>query len=544
MKKKFLSTFIASFFAFGFYAQGPIIEWQKCLGGVYGDTVQINDTAVYYSSGEDLIQKIRKTNDGGYIVVGTTGSNNTDVSGNHGLLDIWVVKLNSSGVIQWQKCYGGSYDEYGSDIQQSTDGGYIVCGWTGSNDGDVVGFHGNPNYFQDFPSDFFVLKISNSGVIQWKKCLGGNNKEKAYAVKQTSDGGYIVAGETNTNNNGDVTGFNPNNSNNSDAWVVKLTSSGNIDWKKCYGDSKLDNFNSVEILNDGSFYFSGTTDSYQTTGNHGQYDFWVVKTDGFGNVLWQKLYGGSSRDYGNSLKITPDQGFVFTGETYSYNGDVSGSNNIDNGHNDVWVFRADNLGNILWQNSLGGTISEGGNDLVVTADGGYAVTGYTNSFNGDVSYNYGYKDFWIVKLNSAGSKIWEKCYGGVYDDISNSIVETTDGGFVLAGSIESNDFNSAISGSYGNGDGWVVKLGYYNGLQENNQTSFSVYPNPTTDKITIRKDIGITEEEFVLFDQVGNELLRIIPLNGISEIDLSHLTTGIYFLKVEGQNQSIKIVKN
>ena len=543
MKKKLVSTFIASFFAFGFFGQGPIIEWQKCLGGVYGDTVQINDTTIYYSSGEDLIQKIRKTNDGGYIVVGTTGSNNTDVSGNHGLMDIWVVRLNSTGVIQWQKCYGGSYNEYGSDIQQTSDGGYIVCGGASSIDGDIAGsgFHGS----QYSAYDIFVFKITSSGVIQWKKCLGGSGTEGANAIKQTSDGGYIVAGSTNTNNNGDVTGYNPNNSYyESDAWVVKLTSSGNIDWKKCYGDDNGDNFNSVEILNDGSFYFSGTTGSYQTSGNHGGYDFWVVKTDGFGNVLWKKLYGGSGYDIGNSLKITPDQGFVFTGETESYNGDVLGSNNIDNNGSDVWVFRTDNLGNILWQNSLGGTMREGGNDVVVTADGGYAVTGYTNSFNGDVSYNYGYKDFWIVKLNSAGSKIWEKCYGGVYDDISNSIVETTDGGFVLAGSIESNDFNSTISGSYGNGDGWVVKLGYYNGLQENNQTSFSVYPNPTNDKITIRKDNGITEEEFVLFDHVGNELLRIIPLNGISEIDLSHLTTGIYFLNVEGQNQSVKIVKN
>jgi hypothetical protein len=463
MKKKLVSTFIASFFAFGFYAQVPAIEWQKCLGGVYGDTVQINDTT--YSSGEDLIQKIRKTNDGGYIVIGTTGSNNTDVSVNHGLMDIWVVKLNSLGVIQWQKCYGGSYDEYGSDIQQTMDGGYIVCGWTHSIDGDIAGsgFHGSQN---NGYSDIFVFKITSSGVIQWKKCLGGNKQEKAFAIKQSSDGGYIVAGETNTNNNGDISGFNSNNTfNQTDAWVVKLTSSGNIDWKKCFGDSGPDNFNSVEILNDGSFYFSGTTGSYQTFGNHGGYDFWVVKTDGLGNIQWQKFYGGSAGDFGNSLKITPDQGFVFTGETYSYNGDVLGSNNIDNNGSDVWVFRTDNLGNILWQNSLGGTMREGGNDVVVTADSGYAVTGYTNSFNGDVSYNYGYKDFWIVKLNSAGSKTWEKCYGGASADVSNSIVETADGGFVLAGSIESNDFNSTISGSYGNGDGWVVKLGYYNDLQ-------------------------------------------------------------------------------
>ena len=541
MKKKLVSTFIASFLAFGFFGQGPAIEWQKCLGGVYGDTVQINDTTVYYSLGEDLIQKIRKTNDGGYIVVGTTSSNNTDVSGNHGLKDIWVVKLNSSGIIQWQKCYGGSYDEYGSDIQQTTDGGYIVCGWTGSNDGDVVGFHGNPNYFQDFPSDFFVLKISNSGVIQWKKCLGGSGTEGANAIKQTSDGGYIVAGSTNTNNNGDVTGFNPNNSNNSDAWVVKLTSSGNIDWKKCYGDSENDSFNSVEILNDGSFYFSGTTGSYQTSGNHGGYDFWVVKTDGFGNVLWKKLYGGSANDYGNSLKITPDQGFVFTGETYSHNGDVSGSNNVFS-NNDVWVFRADNLGNIIWQNSLGGTINEGGNDVVVTADGGYAVTGYTNSFNGDVNYNYGYKDFWIVKLNSAGSKTWEKCYGGVYDDISNSIVETTDGGFVLAGSIESNDFNSTISGYHGNGDGWVVKLGYYNEIQDMKKLDLSIFPNPTTNSFTIKGEKNINQS-FSIFDQMGREVFKGKLTGTETEVNLSMLSKGIYTLKIEGNYQPAQIVK-
>jgi len=541
MKRKFLSAFIASFLAFGFYAQGPAIEWQKCLGGIYADSTILGDSTFYYSAGGDQISKIRKTNDGGYIVVGSTSSNNYDVSGNHGLTDIWLVKLNSSGVIQWQKCYGGLSNEYGSDIQQSSDGGYIVCGVTSSIDGDIAGsgFHGSQNGGY---SDIFVFKITSSGVIQWKKCLGGNNQEKAYAIKQTSDGGYIVAGETNTNNNGDVTGFNSNNWYQTDAWVVKLTSSGNINWKKCFGDSEDDSFNSVEILNDGSLYFSGNSTSYIGMGNHGEHDFWVVKTDAFGNELWQKLYGGSSQDYGNSLKITPDQGFVFTGETFSYNGDVWGSNNIDNYDSDVWVFRADNLGNIQWQNSLGGTISEGGNDVVVTADGGYAVTGYTNSFNGDVGYNYGHKDFWIVKLNSAGNKIWEKCYGGGYDDVSNSIVETTDGGFVLAGSIESNDFNSTISGSYGNGDGWVVKLGYYNDLQEANQLVFTVFPNPTSNIITIQGKEDM-HQNFKIFDQMGREVYKG-KLNGITtDVYLTNLSKGIYTLKIDGNYKPAQIVK-
>jgi hypothetical protein len=175
-------------------------------------------------------------------------------------------------------------------------------------------------------------------------------------------------------------------------------------------------------------------------------------------------------------------------------------------------------------------------------DGGYAVTGYTNSFNGDVSYNYGYKDFWIVKLNGAGSNMWEKCYGGIANDICNSIIETNDGGFVLAGSIESSDFNSTISGSHGNGDGWVVKLGYYNGLLENNQTSFSVYPNPTSNNITIQGKEGMNQN-FKIFDQMGREVISG-KLNGIStEVNLSFLSNGMYTLKIEGNYQPAQIVK-
>jgi len=541
MINKLITLFILSYFVLDFYAQGPNIEWQQCLGGIYS---QADTSSGLLFSGQDWIKKIRKTDDGGYILVGSTGSNDTDVSGNHGLMDIWVVKLNSTGVIQWQKCFGGSYNDNGSDIQQTTDGGFIVCGWTYSIDGDIIGsgFHGSQN---NGYSDIFVFKISNSGVIQWKKCLGGNKHEKAYAVKQASDGGYIVVGETNTNNNGDVTGFNSNNTfNQTDAWVVKLTSSGNIDWKKCYGDSGPDNFNSVEILNDGSFYFSGTTGSYQTFGNHGGYDFWVVKTDGLGNIQWQKFYGGSAGDFGNSLKITPDQGFVFTGETYSYNGDVLGSNNIDNNDSDVWFFRADNLGNIIWQNSLGGTIREAGYDVVVTADGGFAVTGYTNSFNGDVSYNYGSKDFWIVKLNSAGNKIWEKCYGGVADDVSNSIVETADGGFVLAGSIQSNDFNSTVSGYHGDGDGWVVKLGFYNSLNDLEINNTRISPNPTSDVIKVRLDGFQHDRSFRIKDQFGRVIIESTFHSQENEINLSKFNSGVYFLQLEGESICQKIIKN
>jgi hypothetical protein len=544
MKIKLLTLVFFCFQANAFFSQSLNIEWQKCLGGTYGDSTLLNDSTIYYSTGIDVLQKIRKTTDNGYIVIGTTGSNNYDVIGNHGLNDIWVVKLNNSGAIEWQKCYGGSFNDYGNDIQQTSDGGYIVCGSTNSNDGDVVGFHGNPTYANYNYNDFFILKITNTGSIQWKKSLGGNGDEKAFSVTQSNDGGFIISGHTNTDNNGDVSGYSQNNvsSSSTDAWVVKLNSSGNFVWKKCFGDSEDDQFTNVKELNDGSLLFAGTTTSYQFTGNHGGEDFWLVKTDANGVIQWQKLYGGSSSDIFKSLEITSDQGFILTGETFSYNGDVSNTLNFTSSYSDIWALRLDASGSIIWQKCYGGAMSESGNDIIQTSDGGFAITGYTTSFNGNVSYNYGSQDFWLLKINSTGSLIWEKSLGGTSEDVSNSLVATADGGFVLAGYIKSDDYNSTISGSHDYADGWVVKLGPYNNLIESESFDFSFSPNPTKDLITLKSD-KILNKQIKILDQFGRIILESKIESTETQIDLGELSSGIYFLQMEGQNNLQKIIK-
>ncbi|WP_353083770.1 T9SS type A sorting domain-containing protein, partial [Flavobacterium sp.] len=171
------------------------ILWQKCLGGVAND---------YGSS-------IKQTIDGGYILMGSTSSSNGDVSGNHGGSDIWVAKLTNLGGIEWQKCLGGIQSDTAASIQQSTDGGYILCGDTSSFDGDVSGWHG--------ADDVWVVKLTNIGVIQWQKCLGGTINDNSKTIQQTTDGGYIIAGNT-TSNDGDASG----NQGGSDIWIVKLSS--------------------------------------------------------------------------------------------------------------------------------------------------------------------------------------------------------------------------------------------------------------------------------------------------------------------------------
>ncbi|HEX5651715.1 MAG TPA: hypothetical protein VFX58_01495, partial [Chitinophagaceae bacterium] len=225
-------SLLFTFFITHLYCQAPPIQWQKAMGG----------------SGYEGASSIQQTTDGGYIVAGITGSNDGDVSGSHGVWDYWIVKLAATGNIQWQRCLGGSGQDYASSIEQTTDGGYIVAGSSYSNDGDVSGNHG--------VSDAWIVKLAASGNIQWQRCLGGSDVEGAYSIEQTTDGGYIVSGST-SSNDGDVSG----NHGVSEAWIVKLDATGNIQWQRCLGGSGDEGAYSIEQTTDGGYIVSGSTSS-------------------------------------------------------------------------------------------------------------------------------------------------------------------------------------------------------------------------------------------------------------------------------------------
>jgi len=351
------------------------IQWQKTLGG----------------SGYDVAVSIQQTSDGGYIVAGFTSSNDGNVSGNHGGEDAWIVKLDGNGNIQWQKALGGSDGDRAHSIQQTSDGGYIVAGYTESNDGDVSGWHegyddgGNP-----LP-DYWVVKLDGNGNIQWQKALGGSEGDEALSIQQTSDGGYIVAGET-YSNNGNVSG----NHGGEDAWIVKLDRDGNIQWQKSLGGSNDDWAKSIQQTSDGGYIVAGRTKSNDgdVSENHGGKDAWIVKLDSSGNIEWQKALGGSSYDVALSIQQTSDGGYIVAGYTESNDGDVS----ENHGWYDCWIVKLDKDGNIEWQKSLGGSKEDIALSIQQTSDGGYIVAGYTESNDGDVSENHGSKDAWIVKL--------------------------------------------------------------------------------------------------------------------------------------------------
>jgi type 1 glutamine amidotransferase len=507
--KKILTLSI--FFIFTFIYSQPLIQWQKTLGG----------------TGWDTGSSIQQTADGGYIVAGLTSSNDGDVSGNKGFTDFWVVKLNSLGAIVWQKTLGGTSDEEVLSIQQTADGGYIVAGLTSSNDGDVSGNHGL--------FDFWVVKLNSLGAIVWQKTLGGTSYDWPSSIQQTTDGGYIVAGRTESND-GDVTG----NHGGYDFWVVKLNSLGTIVWQKTLGGTLNEQGLSIQQTADGGYIVAGLTSSNDgdVSGNKGFTDFWVVKLNSLGAIVWQKSLGGTGYDWPSSIQQTADGGYIVAGSTSSNDGDVTGNH----GYDDMWVVKLDSLGAIVWQKTLGGTSDEWLLSIQQTADGGYIVAGHTSSNDGDVIENYGLTDFWVVKLNSLGTIVWQKTLGGTGYDWPSSIQQTADGGYIVAGYTFSNDGD--VTGSHGGYDIWVVKLSNTLGINEVPiDDLISIYPNPAINEIKVKIDANIIGSPYVIYDQLGRSVLTGKLNDENSVIDIRVLPKGIYVFSLGNNYKSIKIIK-
>lgn len=363
----------------------PVIQWQKTYGG----------------SSFETANSIVQTNDNGFITTGQAASNDGDVIGNHGGWDILVVKMDSVGGLQWKKSFGGSNNDWAFSAIQTSDEGYIVAGYTGSNDGDVSGNHGD--------KDMWILKLDSNGAIQWQKLLGGSGWEEAWAVKQTADDGFIIAGRA-SSTDGDVIGVHGY----LDYWVVKLSNTGDLEWQKSLGGSGLDIAYAVRQTVDGGYIVAGESDSQDgdVEGNHGGSDYWVVKLNFEGKIEWQKSLGGTGLDRGNDICQTREGGYLVFGQARSTNNDVTGNH----GGYDCWAVKLGKTGVIEWEKALGGTGDDYGQSIHQSLDGSYILAGFTASNNGDVIGNHGETDAWIIKLSEAGSMIWQKTLGGTSPD--------------------------------------------------------------------------------------------------------------------------------
>jgi uncharacterized repeat protein (TIGR02543 family)/uncharacterized delta-60 repeat protein len=353
----------------------------------------------YGESESDAAIFIHQTRDGSYIFTGSTRSFGA------GDFDISVIKLDSSGVIEWQRTYGGSDYDSGRSIHQTSDGGYIVTGQTQS--------FGAGNH------DLLVLKLSSTGQIEWQKTFGGPEREDFYFIHQTNDEGYVVAGSTKSYGAGDY-----------DFWVFKLSSIGEIEWQKTFGGINVDFLYSIHQSTDEGYIIAGYTNSFSA----GDSDIWVLKLDPIGEIEWQKTFGGSEDDYARSIQNTSDGGYIVAGFTQSFGA----------GLEDFWILKLNSVGIIEWQRTYGGSEDDNPHFIQQTNEGGYIVSGITYSFGG------GSFDFWVLKLSSDGVIEWQQTYGGSNTEYLNTFQKTSDEGYIVGG--------HTSSFSVGANDALILKL--------------------------------------------------------------------------------------
>ncbi len=413
-------------------------------------------TRMYGGGFFDWAWQVEQTTDGGYIVIADYSFGSMDY-------DAWLIKTDSNGDILWSKTFGGLAEDRGQSVQQTTDGGYIIAGTTSS--------FGNGAY------DIWLIKTDEFGNELWSKTFGGTSWDFGYFVQQTADGGYIVTG---CKDPGVYCIW--------DVFLIKTDSEGNTTWTKTYGGDNCDVGHCVRQTTDGGYIITGYTYSYGA----GSSDAWLIKTDATGIESWSQTFGGSNAEHGYSVIQTTDDGYTIVGYTKSFGA----------GDYDVWLINTDNDGNEVWNKTYGGIDDDRAFSIQQIDDEKYIIAGFTESFGAG---NY---DMWLIKTLSNGDTIWTKTIGGEELDRGRYVQQTTDKGYIVVG-----DTYIYEQGEY---NVYMVKVNPETGVgfEKNLKPQlFELYnyPNPFSESTIIGYQLPVSGKVILkIYNQVGQEIRTLV----------------------------------
>lgn len=499
-----MKYFIFSFFLISICASviaQPQIDWQHTFGG----------------SETDGANYVVQTDDGGYIIVGYSESEDGDLAGNAGIWDVWIVKLFQNGELDWQRTLGGSNYETARVIQQTSDGGYVLTGWTRSSDGDVASNAGG--------NDLWVVKLNSAGDIVWETTYGSMYSDKAHFVIQTNDNGFAVAGVNGADTNGGIL-------------ILKLNEQGELEWERVIEGIDQGAANTIIQTSDDAFMVVGETRP-SIGGNLTFFECVLLRLNSAGEVEWLKTYSNSFENRGNSIVETLDGSFVIAGSSKVVLNDIIGGNE----KNDVWVFKVDVSGEVIWEKTFGGAEEDFAISISETDDAGYILA--CNSATFDESPNTPLDNFntWVIKLTIDGDLYWEKRFGGSGDDFCNRIVQTEDRGYIAVG------FSHSADGDFGSDltfrNLWVMKLlpVRLTDTKSEVNSNILVFPNPAFDKLFI--DHSFENGSYQIVNKWGQKINEGILGEGNTSVDIAHLTLGFYSLIIQSNDdeKQIKFVK-
>lgn len=417
----------------------PVKEWDKSFGGTKTDEMYT----------------ILQTNDGGYLLGGDSDSpvSGQKSQGSQGYSDYWIVKTDALGNKQWDKRFGGNSKEELFTVLQMPDSGYLLGGWSMSN------VNGDQTQTSRGGSDYWIIRTDKSGNKLWDKRYGGPGDDELRSMTTTADGGFIFAGESTSGIGGEKS---QSNHGEFDVWVVKTDVNGNMQWNASYGGQLDDRLNAIQQTADGGYIIGAWTISPVgfdvTQPGRGSSDMWLIKTDGNGVKQWDGRYGGNDNEYLYALDQTNDGGFILAGYTRSnVNGEVSVPGK---GGFDFWIVKTNGNGVKLWDKRYGGHLDEKGKSIFQTSDGGFIMGGWSESLiSGDKSEDtQGATDYWLVRMDDSGNKLWDLDFGASNEERLHDVPQTSDGGFIIGGHSYSGKNGDKSQANNGIDDYWIVKL--------------------------------------------------------------------------------------
>ncbi len=419
------------------------------------DNLSIEFIKVLGGSQNDSFRAVVSTSDGGYAAIGDSQSTDGDITDNDDQINqLWLVKTDQNGTIIFSKTYGGSEDNRATDIITTSDGGYAILGYSESSDGDLTD---NNGFY-----DHWIAKLDSQGTIEWQHNYGFSGSDQANALIQTTDGGFFTAGFLDvTASGGDGNnGFQENNQTTRNTlhgvgefWGHKLDASGNLVWRRYFGGSNNDRAYDVTNAPDGGILMVGASESadFDISASQGSYDFWAVRIDNSGELLWEKSLGGTEIDIAYAVTNATDGAYIIAGDTRSSDGHIT----APRGNADIWLVKLNDEAEIVWQRSLGGSNFDTLRDITNTSNG-YVITGASRSSDGQVTENNGQNDFWIATTDTSGNLTDQLVIGGNNQDFGYGVTTDSQGNIIVVGDTAST--NGSLTTSNGETDAVLIKI--------------------------------------------------------------------------------------